>query len=78
MWNLSQRTVIFITHDVEEAVDLSHIIYTLKDRPVNIIDRLIVKNYANNKEEIKICFLTIRKSAVLIYILWQIKSQNYV
>ena len=53
MWNLSQRTVIFITHDVEEAVDLSHIIYTLKDRPVNIIDRLIVKNYANNKEEIK-------------------------
>lgn len=53
MWNLSQRTVIFITHDVEEAVDLSHIIYTLKDRPVNIIDRLIVKNYENNKEEIK-------------------------
>jgi len=53
MWNLSQRTVIFITHNVEEAVDLSHIIYTLKDRPVNIIDRLIVKNYANNKEEIK-------------------------
>ena len=53
MWNLSQRTVIFITHDVEEAVDLSHIIYTLKDRPVNIIDRLIVKNFANNKGEIK-------------------------
>jgi NitT/TauT family transport system ATP-binding protein len=49
MWEASQRTVVFITHDVEEAIDLSHVIYTLKDRPVEIIDRLIV----NNKEEIK-------------------------
>ena len=48
MWEASQRTVVFITHDVEEAIDLSHVIYTLKDRPVEIIDRLIV----NNKEEI--------------------------
>lgn len=53
MWEASQRTVVFITHDVEEAIDLSHVIYTLKDRPVEIIDRLIV----NNKEEIKISFL---------------------
>lgn len=49
MWEASQRTVVFITHDVEEAIDLSHVIYTLKDRPVEIIDRLIV----NNKEVIK-------------------------
>lgn len=49
MWEASQRTVVFITHDVEEAIDLSHVINTLKDRPVEIIDRLIV----NNKEEIK-------------------------
>ena len=53
MWNLSQRTVIFITHDIEEAIDLSHIIYTLKNRPVNIVDRLILNNNVNNKEEIK-------------------------
>jgi ABC-type nitrate/sulfonate/bicarbonate transport system ATPase subunit len=49
MWSLSQRTVIFITHDVEEAINLSHVIYTLKNRPVDIVDRIIV----NNKEEIK-------------------------
>ena len=58
MWNLSQRTVIFITHDVEEAIDLSHIIYTLKNRPVNI-DRLIVNNNVNNKEEIKKLLLSL-------------------
>lgn len=50
MWNSSQRTVIFITHDAEEAIDLSHHIYTLEDRPVSIVNRLIVNN---NKEEIK-------------------------
>ena len=58
MWNLSQRTVIFITHDVEEAIGLSHIIYTLKNRPVNI-DRLIVNNNVNNKEEIKKLLLSL-------------------
>jgi NitT/TauT family transport system ATP-binding protein len=50
MWEKSQRTVIFITHDVEEAIDLSHMIYTLKNRPVEITDRIIVNN---NREEIK-------------------------
>ncbi len=50
MWNSSQRTVIFITHDVEEAIDLSHIIYTLKNRPISIVNSIIVNN---NKEEIK-------------------------
>jgi NitT/TauT family transport system ATP-binding protein len=50
MWNSSQRTVIFITHDVEEAINLSHIIYTLKNRPISIVDSL---NVNNNKEEIK-------------------------
>ncbi len=49
MWNLSQRTVIFITHDVEEAINLSHTIYILKDRPVSIVEKLDV----NNKEEVR-------------------------
>ncbi len=53
MWNSSKRTVIFITHDVEEAIDLSHIIFTLKNRPVNIINRITVNNIVNDKEEIK-------------------------
>ena len=59
MWSLSQRTVIFITHDVEEAIDLSHIIYTLKNRPVNIVNRLILNNNVNNKEEIKKLLLSL-------------------
>ena len=57
MWDSSRRTVIFITHDVEEAIDLSHTIYTLKNRPISIIDKLIVNN--NNKEEIKNLLLSL-------------------
>ena len=50
MWDSSQRTVIFITHDVEEAINLSHFIYTLKNRPISIVNSLSVNN---NQEEIK-------------------------
>ena len=55
MWDLSQRTVIFITHDVEEAINLSHTIYTLKDRPVSIVNKFDV----NNKEVIRSLLLSL-------------------
>lgn len=50
LWDLSQRTVLFITHDLEEAINLSHTIYILKNRPVSITGKL---NVNNNKEEIR-------------------------
>lgn len=55
MWDLSQRTVIFITHDVEEAINLSHTIYILKDRPVSIVNKFDV----NNKEKIRSLLLSL-------------------
>jgi len=58
MWNQSQRTVIFITHDVDEAVNLSHVIYILKNRPLDVVDKLIVDNTSNNREEIKSILLS--------------------
>ena len=50
MWEKSNRTVIFITHDVEEAINLPHTIYTLNDMPIRIINCI---NANNNKEEIR-------------------------
>ena len=58
MWNQSQRTVIFITHDVDEAVNLSHVIYILKNRPLDVVDKLNVDNTSNNREEIKSILLS--------------------
>lgn len=50
MWEKSNRTVIFITHDIEEAINLPHTIYTLNDMPIRIINCI---NVNNNKEEIR-------------------------
>ncbi|HHZ01623.1 MAG TPA: ABC transporter ATP-binding protein [Tissierellia bacterium] len=55
MWQKSKRTVIFITHQVDEAIILSHTIYKLKNRPIDIVNKI---NVNNNIEEIKNLLLT--------------------
>lgn len=52
LWAESKRTVLFITHDVDEAVLLSDTIYIIKNRPVTIIEK-IENNKSNNIDEIK-------------------------
>ncbi len=52
LWNESKRTVIFITHDVDEAVTLSDGIYILKEKPAKIIDYINILEY-NDMVEVK-------------------------
>lgn len=58
LWQKSSRTVIFITHDIDEAVTLSHTIYVIKNRPAEIVEkfdnisdenRLSIKEILKNK-----------------------------
>lgn len=51
LYKESKRTVLFITHDVDEAVDLSDYIYAIDNRPVEIIKKLDLSK--NNKDYIK-------------------------
>lgn len=51
LWNESKRTVLFITHDIDEAVTLSDFIYIIKNRPVEIIKKINIENM--EKEEVK-------------------------
>lgn len=51
LYKESKRTVLFITHDVDEAVNLSDHIYVIDNRPVEIIKKLNLTK--NNKDEIK-------------------------
>lgn len=48
LWLESKRTVIFITHDMNEAISLSHTIYMLDNHPAEI-----VKKYENVQEKDK-------------------------
>lgn len=43
IWNQFKRTVIFITHDIEEAIYLSDRIYVLSERPAQVIEELIIE-----------------------------------
>lgn len=57
LWEKSKRTVLFITHDVDEAAYLSNTIYILKNRPAEIIKKLKKENY-QQQEAIKNELLT--------------------
>ncbi|WP_326910777.1 ABC transporter ATP-binding protein [Sedimentibacter sp. MB31-C6] len=50
LWSKSKRTVIFITHDIEEASSLSDTIYYIKNHPAEIIKKISKNNDINNDE----------------------------
>ena len=41
-WGKFNRTVLFITHDVEEAIFLSQKIYVLKEKPIRSVEQIEV------------------------------------
>jgi NitT/TauT family transport system ATP-binding protein len=50
LWAESKRTVLFITHDVDEAATLSNCIYVINNRPVEIIKKINVSNKDDAKK----------------------------
>jgi NitT/TauT family transport system ATP-binding protein len=42
VWRRDRRSVLFVTHDVEEALVLSDVVYVLSARPGRVVDRLDV------------------------------------
>ena len=53
-WQDSGKTIIFITHDVEEAVFLSKRIFVIQDRPFSKMKETIVPmDYPRKREELK-------------------------
>lgn len=51
IWNKHKKTVLFITHDIEEAIYLSDRIYVMNKRPATIVDEIHVKfNRSRNQE----------------------------
>ncbi len=58
LWNAGKRTVLFITHDVDEAVTLSDFIYVIKNRPVEIIKKIETEKY-HDKDGVKDMLLSL-------------------
>ena len=53
-WQNSGKTIIFITHDVEEAVFLSKRIFVIQDRPITYMESVDVPmDYPRNRADLK-------------------------
>ena len=53
-WQNSGKSIIFITHDVEEAVFLSKRIFVIQDRPFSSMESVeIPMDYPRTREELK-------------------------
>lgn len=52
IWDQDQRTIILVTHDVEEAVLLSDTIYILSERPGSIVQRVEVNLERPRKKKV--------------------------
>lgn len=53
-WEHYHKTILFITHDVEEAISLSKTIFIIQDRPFSQMERVEVPlSYPRNREDLK-------------------------
>lgn len=53
-WSKWNKTVLFVTHDVEEAIFLSKKVLIIKDRPVTYFDEYTVPlDYPRNRQDMK-------------------------
>lgn len=52
LWKEDKRTVLFITHDIDESIKLSNNIYILKESPAKIIKKISI-NHNENIETLK-------------------------
>jgi len=48
-----KRTVIYITHDIDQALFLSDYIYILNKKPIEIINKFSKNEYSNNLSHYK-------------------------
>lgn len=53
-WEHYHKTILFITHDVEEAIFLSKYIFIIKDKPFSSMEKIEVPlGYPRNREDLK-------------------------
>jgi len=52
LWSESKRTVLFITHDIDEAVTLSNIIHIIKNKPASVVNSIDLE-CTHNSDDIK-------------------------
>lgn len=63
IWQKDRRSVLFVTHDIDEAILLSDKIYVMSQRPGKIVKEILVKNKRPRKLSDKE-FATVKKQII--------------
>lgn len=68
IWRKEKTTIIFITHDIEEAIFLSQRVYVMQKAPGRIVEKFDITLPADRTREIKDTepFLTLKKQIVAL------------
>jgi len=74
VWEKDKRTVLLVTHDVEEALILSDIVYVMKPRPGSIIFKLNVEYPRPRRSNIVTTMDFVKAKARLLEVLGDSKS----
>jgi len=53
LWEKDKRTVIFVTHDVDEALQISHQLFLFSNPPVKITDQFLIPVDQNKKDKLR-------------------------
>jgi NitT/TauT family transport system ATP-binding protein len=57
LWEKDQRTVIFVTHDVDEALLIGHQLYLLSESPVRLLETILIPENQQMKDQLRIQLL---------------------
>ncbi len=53
LWEKDKRTVIFVTHDVDEALQIGHQLFLFGNPPVKITDQFLIPEDQNKKDKLR-------------------------
>jgi NitT/TauT family transport system ATP-binding protein len=53
LWERDKRTVIFVTHDVDEALLIGHSMFLFSNPPVRITDQYLIPEDQNKKDQLR-------------------------
>jgi len=53
LWEKDKRTVIFVTHDVDEAIQIGHQLFLFSNPPVRVTDQYLIPENQNKKDQLR-------------------------
>jgi NitT/TauT family transport system ATP-binding protein len=70
LWNKDKRTVIFVSHDLDETLLVAHYIYVMSNKPMQIMQTINVNQSHKNRTLYQNKIIDIKKNLLLLTKKW--------